>query len=66
MNFEYLKWIILNNNDEKFILNGIRMYILYRSSLEYKYLFIYKKGIKNGAVVWNFDFKVQMNGQDTK
>ena len=27
MNFEYLKLSILNNNDEKFILNRIRMYI---------------------------------------
>ena len=35
-NFDYLKWIILNNIDEKFILNIIRTYILYTSSLEYK------------------------------
>ena len=35
-NFEHLKWIILNNIDEKFILNIIRTYILYKPSLEYK------------------------------
>ena len=39
-NFDYLKWIILNNIDEKFILNINRTYILYTSSLEYKYLYI--------------------------
>ena len=34
---------------------------LYRSSLEYKYLFYIIKGIENGAVVRKFDFQVQMN-----
>ena len=34
-NFDYLKWIILNKIDEKFILNIIRTYILYTSSLGY-------------------------------
>ena len=58
--------IILNNIDEKFILNRIRTYILYRSSLEYKYLFLIIKGIENGAVVRKFDFKFQMNVHDSK
>ena len=50
------KIFILNNIDEKFILNRIRTYILYASSLEYKYLYIIIKGIENGAVVRKFDF----------
>ena len=39
---------------------------LFESTLEYKYLFLIIKGIENGAVVWKFDFKFQMNVQDSK
>ena len=33
----------------------------FEPSLEHKHLFLIIKGIENGAVVWKFDFKVQMN-----
>jgi len=39
---------------------------LFESSLEYKYFILIIKGIENGAVVRKFDFKVQMNVQDSK
>ena len=35
-------------------------------SIEYKYLFLIIKEIENGAVVWKFDFKFQLNVQDSK
>ena len=39
---------------------------LFELSLEYKYFILNIKGIENGAVVRKFDFKIQMNVQDSK
>ena len=63
-NFDYLKWIILNNIDEKFILNIIRTYILYTSSLEYIIIiYNYKRNWKwRGSSIIRFQNSIECTG----